>query len=67
MNLEELFDEVSPDTTGDPDIRILLNRKHHTMYHITRVDSSYRWKKIREEYGTDGYDTDEDLYDRFHR
>jgi hypothetical protein len=69
FDVEEMFRILPDDLSGDSDVRIVLNRKTKSMYYIERIGTSYRWKRKREEFGADGYDdeSDEDVYDRFHR
>ena len=61
FDIQEEFQLVDPETTGDPDVRVIFNHKTKTIYHITRVNrTSYGRKKRLEEYGLDGYDEDEE-------
>lgn len=57
FDIERVF-EKNEETTGDPDIRIIVNERYRGIYHITRVESSYAIKRKREEF--DGDDDDED-------
>lgn len=57
FDVKDEFYLIDPDTTGDPDVRIIFNHKTKSVFHITRVSStSYAEMKRMEEFGEDGYE-----------
>ena len=68
FDIRRQFEQISPDTSGDPDVRIIINHRYRAIYHVTRIFGSWSAKKQTEEFGgeiLDG-DDDEDIYERFH-
>lgn len=57
------FEEISEDTTGDPDIRVIYNHPEGAIFQVIRKHGSYDRKTSMEEFGDDGED-DENEYER---
>lgn len=60
FDIAEQFKKIDPETTGDPDVRVVYNHKHHSIFYITRRNSSYNVVKRMEEYGNDNDDEDDE-------
>lgn len=58
FDVGQKFEEISEDTTGDPDIRVVYNHRYNTIYQIIRKHGSYGRKTAMEEYGDE--DDEED-------
>ena len=59
FDVKEMFETVDPETTGDPQIRVIFNHKTHSIFFITERTSSYNTIKRMEEYGSDEDDEDD--------
>lgn len=64
FDVPQKFEEISEDTTGDPDIRVIYNHPEGAIFQIIRKHGSYDRKTSMEEFGDDGEDDDE--YERIH-
>ena len=53
------FDEISEETTGEPDVRIVYNHRYNTIYQIIRKHGSYGKKTAMEEFGDEDDDRSE--------
>lgn len=58
FDVAQKFDEISPETTGDPDIRVIYNHDNGSIFQIIRRQGSYARRKGMEEFGSD-YEDDE--------
>lgn len=69
FDIRKRFEKIDPNTTGDENVRVLINHRYRVVYHVTRIFGSYGDKKRAEEFedydDPDGGDSDEDIYDRF--
>ena len=63
FDVAKKFEEISEDTTGDPDIRVVYNHKEGAIFQIIRKHASYDRLTAMEEYGDDG---ENDEYERIH-
>lgn len=65
FDVAQKFEEISEDTTGDPDIRVIYNHPEGAIFQIIRKHGSYDRKTSMEEFGDDGEDDDNE-YERIH-
>lgn len=66
FDIRKQFEQIPENTTGDPDVRILINHRYDAIYHVTRIFGSWAKKKKMEEFGGELEDDEEDdIYDRF--
>lgn len=56
FDVKRKFEEISEETTGDPDIRVIYNHKQHAIFQIIRKHASYGSKSTMEEFGGDRED-----------
>lgn len=56
FDIQEEFEEEG----DEEDIRVVLNHKHHSIFHITRRKGAYSTQKRMEELGSDAYDEDDE-------
>lgn len=57
---EKFADEELAEASGDKDVRIVFNHKHHCIFFINRRQGSYSQHKRLEELGSDAYDDDDE-------
>lgn len=60
FDVETKFEEISEETTGDPDIRVIYNHKENAIFQIVRKHMSYDRKTAMEEFGDDEEDEQAD-------
>lgn len=53
------FDEISEETTGEPNVRVVYNHRYNTIYQIIRKHGSYGKKTAMEEFGDEDDDRSE--------
>lgn len=66
-DIRKQFERKPERETDDPNVRIIINHKLRTIYHVTRVSGSWSEKRKAEEFGG-GYEDDneeDDIYNRF--
>lgn len=54
------FDEISEETTGDPNVRVIYNHRYKTIFQIIRDSGSYARKRGMEEFGNEYGDEEDD-------
>jgi hypothetical protein len=64
FDVPQKFEEISEETTGDPDIRVVYNHREGAIFQIIRKHGSYDRKMSMEEFGDDGEDDDSEEWIR---